>query len=440
MVFLYNLFIQLYHLGIRLAALGGGKPKQWLQGRVNMWTEMKQDIKQGEPIIWVHSASAGEFEQAKPVIEALKQAYPQYKIAATFFSPSGYNVGKKSKLADYVFYLPLDTAANAKRLIFLLKPQLVVFVKYDYWYHHLKQINQSGIPLLLVSAIFRPNQAFFKWYGGFYKKMLHFFTHLFVQDEPSKTLLIQHGVQHVTISGDTRFDRVATIAKGFSDVLEVPIFAKGHPLIVAGSTWPEDEEMLQKVLETFNDVKLVIAPHEINETHLKSIESLFPSFRFSKCKEAFDVEYKPELQAYVNKEKTENTEALQKQFQEAKVLIIDNVGMLSRLYKYATITYIGGGFNKSGIHNTLEAAVWGKPVVWGPNFQKFREAKGLLAAGGGFSYTSTEDLKGILDVLLKDGAARRKAGIAAAEYVQQHRGATEKIIAYIQEKRLLTRL
>ncbi len=422
MVFLYNIFIQLYQLGIRIAALGGGKPKQWLQGRAHQWAEMERELKQSEPLIWVHSASAGEFEQAKPVVEALKKDYPNHKIAATFFSPSGYSVGKKSKLADHVFYLPLDTERNAKRFISLLNPKLVVFVKYDYWYHHLKQIHHSGIPLLLVSAIFRPNQAFFKWYGSFYKKMLHFFTHLFVQDEPSKTLLAQHGVTHTTVSGDTRFDRVAAIADSFTEIESLQQFKQNKQMIVAGSTWPEDEAALQKGLETFADVKLVIAPHEINAGHISAIQKIFPD----------SITY-----SGLEKELNENVSF---PYYERKVLIIDNIGMLSRLYKYADVTYIGGGFNKSGIHNTLEAAVWGKPVIWGPNFQKFREAKGLLRSGGGFSYRNAVDLKGILDVLLNDSAARKKAGAGAAEYVQQYRGATEKIIAFIQEKRLLTRL
>lgn len=383
---------------------------------------MEQSLPDTEPLIWVHSSSAGEFEQAKPVIEALRKAYPQHKIAVTFFSPSGYNVGKKSALADYIFYLPLDTAANAKRFVSLLAPQLVVFVKYDYWYHHLKTIHQKGIPLLLVSAIFRPNQAFFKWYGGFYRRMLHFFTYLFVQDESSKNLLQQYGINHRTVSGDTRFDRVAAIAENFTPIQEIELFTAGAKVLVAGSTWPQDEQMLQNAFKERRDVKLIIAPHEINEGHIKSIQSLFHnSITFS--------ELKKELEKNVSFS-----------FYDKQVLIINNMGMLSRLYKYAYVTYIGGGFNKSGIHNTLEAAVWGKPVIWGPNYSKFREARELLAAGGGFTYTSAEDLKGILNILLHDEAACKKAGGAAATYVQQQKGATQKIMNYIQEKRLLTRL
>lgn len=423
MSFLYNLFIALYHLGIQIAALGGGKARQWLDGRKQLWQQMETALVPNEQLIWVHSASAGEFEQAKPVIEALKRDFPAYKIALTFFSPSGYSVGKKAPLADYVFYLPLDTAKNAKRFIFLLAPKLVVFIKYDYWYHHLKTVHQKGIPLLLVSAIFRPNQVFFSWYGGFYRKMLHFFTQLFVQDEPSKMLLNKYGIQHVTVSGDTRFDRVATIAQNFTDIPGLDAFIAGQKVLVAGSTWPEDEAALQKAVADFKDLKLIIAPHEVNAEHVKGMQKVFASH----------VLY-TDLSAQL--EKSEN---LSFPFQQQQVLIINNIGMLSRLYKYATVTYIGGGFNKSGIHNTLEAAVWGKPVIWGPNFEKFREAKGLLAAGGGFTYNSAEDLKGILKVLLNDSNACQKSGNAAAAYVQKHKGATQKIILYIQEKRLLTR-
>ena len=422
MVLLYNIFIALYRLGIGLAALGNRKAKQWLQGRETLWQQLEQHFPGREPLIWVHSSSAGEFEQAKPVIEVLRREYPNHKIAVTFFSPSGYNVGKKTKLADYVFYLPLDTAANAKRFISLLAPQLVVFVKYDYWYHHLKATHQRGIPLLLVSAIFRENQAFFKSYGGFYRRMLYFFTHLFVQDESSKSLLQQYGITHATVSGDTRFDRVAAIAENATPIKEIEAFTNGKKVLVAGSTWPEDEQMLQTAFEDRKDIKLIIAPHEINEGHIKSIQQLFPDcLTFSELKKRLD----------------ENPSF---SFYDKSVLIIDNIGMLSRLYKYATITYIGGGFNKSGIHNTLEAAVWGKPVIWGPNYQKFREARELLAAGGGFSYTTAENLKGSLNILLHDDSACAKAGKAAATYVQQNKGATEKIIAYIQEKRLLTKL
>lgn len=428
MLVLYNLFIQLYLLGIRLAALGNNKAAQWLAGRKNLWQQLQQALPQKQPLIWVHSASAGEFEQAKPVIEGLKKDFPQYKILVTFFSPSGYHIGKKSPLADYVFYLPLDTAKNAKRFINTLDPKLVVFVKYDYWYHHLKAVHDRQIPLILVSAIFRQNQTFFKWYGAFYKKMLHFFTQLFVQDEYSKKLLQQNGITHSTVSGDTRFDRVATIASNFTPIPEMETIIAGKKVMIAGSTWPEDEEMLQKAFADLKDVKLVIAPHEINSVHIKGIQQLFVnSITYSELKKNVDTSA-----ANLNAQNVSNP------FYGKQVLIYDNFGMLSRLYQYATVTYIGGGFNKSGIHNTLEAAVWGKPVVWGPHFKKFREAKDLLNVGGGFTYEDATALKGILNILFSDADACAKAGHAAAAYVQQNRGATQKIITYIQENRLLT--
>ena len=420
---LYNLFIFLYRAGIGLATFfGNSKAKQWIEGRKELWNELEKSFPIDSPILWVHSASAGEFEQAKPVIEALKKEYPTHKIAVTFFSPSGYTVGKKATLADYVFYLPLDTPKNAKRFLSVLQAQMVVFIKYDYWYHHLKEVHRQGIPLLLVSAIFRKNQVFFKWYGGFYKMMLHFFTHLFVQDESSKTLLAQHGITHASVSGDTRFDRVATIANNFTPIKELELFTANHKVVVAGSTWPEDESNLQSALADAKDVKLIVAPHEIHTDHIKSLQNLFTdSVLFSELK------------------KERDNQKVSKPFYSKKVLIIDNFGMLSRLYTYADVTYIGGGFNKSGIHNTLEAAVWGKPVVWGPNFEKFREAKEIVAAGGGFTYSSTTDLKGILNLLLQDNEARIKAGAASRSYVLQNGGATQKIIHYIQENRLLTK-
>lgn len=429
---MYNVFIALYHLGIQLAALGNGKAKQWVVGRKNLWSVLEGSFPNKEPLIWVHSASAGEFEQAKPVIEALKKEYPTHKMAVTFFSPSGYSVGKKNNLADYVFYLPLDTHSHAKRFVSVLQPQLVVFVKYDYWYHHLKAVKEAGIPLLLVSSIFRKDQAFFKWYGLFYLNMLHFFTQLFVQDEASQKLLQQHGVEHVTVSGDTRFDRVATIAATVTEIEGLKEFVQNKKVIVAGSTWPEDEQMLQKAFETTEGVKLIIAPHEIHEEHIKGIERLFPdSIRYSALKRLMDDEKQ-------QKEKETFSANVFPSLSTKVVMIIDNIGMLSRLYQYATITYIGGGFNKSGIHNTLEAAVWRKPVIWGPNYQKFREAKALLQAGG-FTYTTSDELKRILNVFWKDAHALAKASVAAGKYVQQNGGATQTILYYIQEKRLLTK-
>jgi 3-deoxy-D-manno-octulosonic-acid transferase len=417
---LYNLFIRLYAMGISVVALRNKKAAQWRGGRNTLWTDLDKTFSKPHTVIWIHSASAGEFEQAKPLIEAFKKHFPQYKILVTFFSPSGYPAGKKFALADFVFYLPLDTAANAARFVRTVQPKLVVFVKYDFWYHHLKAVHDRRIPLLLASALFRKDQFFFKSYGGFYRRMLSFFTHLFVQDKTSYELLKKFGITHSTAAGDTRFDRVRTIAENFTEVPYIKEFVGNSRVIVAGSTWPDDEKMLHGILKNLDGVKLVIAPHEIDAAHVNIVAQLFQkSIRYSTLKEM------DQATAFTRLHETE-------------VLIIDNVGMLSRLYQYATVAYVGGGFNKSGIHNTLEAAVFGKPVLFGPNFQKFREARALIECGGAFSYNTEQELETILSRLLADEQALKQSSAAAAAYVHQNGGATETIIRFIQENRLLT--
>jgi 3-deoxy-D-manno-octulosonic-acid transferase len=419
---LYNLFIRFYALGISVASVRNGKAAQWRAGRTTLWSDLEQTFSRPHAVIWIHSASSGEFEQAKPLIEAFKKHFPQYKILVTFFSPSGYPAGKKFALADFVFYLPLDTAANAARFVRTVQPKLVVFVKYDFWYHHLKAVHDQKIPLLLASALFRKNQLFFKPYGSFYRRMLHFFTRHFVQDKASYDLLKKFGITHSTVAGDTRFDRVRTIAENFTDVPYIKEFVGNSNVIVAGSTWPDDETMLHGVLKNFDGLKVVIAPHEIDAAHLNSIDQLFQtSIRYSTIKNM------------------DEGEALTR-LHETNVLIIDNVGMLSRLYKYATVAYVGGGFTKSGIHNTLEAAVFGKPVLFGPNYQKFREACALIKCGGAFSYRTEQELENSLHRLLAHEQVLKQSSEAAAAYVHHNGGATETIIRFIQENRLLTSL
>lgn len=426
MRFLYNLFIQLYFGAVSIAAIWNKKAAQWKTGRKHLFAELEQTFlpshsfeKKPQNIIWIHSASAGEFEQAKPVIEALKKHFPEHKILVTFFSPSGYAVGKKFAPADFIFYLPLDTKTNAEKFVRIVQPKLVLFVKYDFWYHHLKIIHDKKIPLLLVSAIFRKDQAFFKWYGRFYFKMLRFFTQLFVQDETSHGFLKKFGVNNCIIASDTRFDRVLMIANKFQPVDFIKEFCGDKKIIVAGSTWPDDEQLLQVAVKKISGTKLIIAPHEITGAHLKNLTQLFQNpILYSQLKDI------PEHE-------------LLKKLSDATVLLIDNVGMLSRLYHYATVTYIGGGFTR-GIHNTLEAAVFGKPVIFGPNYKKFREARALIAAGGAFSYSTEQGLEDKMKQLLTDAEALKKSSEAAADYVQNNAGATKKIIDFIQENRLLT--
>ena len=425
---LYNLFIRLYAVGISVAAVRNGKAAQWRSGRTALWTDLDATLRQAQDkpfskphaVIWIHCASAGEFEQAKPLIEAFKENFPRYKILVTFFSPSGYPAGKKFALADYVFYLPLDTKRNAERFVRTVQPKLAVFVKYDFWYHHLKTVHEQKIPLLLASALFRENQLFFKPYGGFYRRMLRFFNQLFVQDEASHGLLKKFGITNCTVAGDTRFDRVQTIAGRFEPVPFLEEFTTGKMVMVAGSTWPDDEKMLHAVLKNREGVKLVIAPHEVDAAHVNSLSQLFQkSIRYSSLREM-------------------NAKEAVIRLNEADVLIIDNVGMLSRLYKYATVAYVGGGFNKSGIHNTLEAAVFGNPVLFGPNYNKFREARALIACGGAFSYSTEPELENTLHPLLADEQLLKQSSEAAAAYVQRNVGATEILIRFIQENRLLT--
>jgi len=410
---IYNLFISLYYWIVRLVAAWNPKAEAWIRGRKHWRTDLIQQVDNSYRWIWVHCASAGEFEQGKPVIEKLKQTYPDHKILVTFFSPSGFNTGKKYKHADAICYLPLDTNSNANQFLDILNPKLVIFIKYDYWYHHLKAVRAREIPLLLVSAIFRDSQPFFKWYGGLHRKILTFFSHLFVQDVASKDQLQSIGISHVTVSGDTRFDRVAAISTTFSEVEYIRNFINNSKALVAGSTWPEDEAMLKQALLNLEPIKLIIAPHEINRMHIDNLLKLFPNaLKYS--------------------------EAVNKELAQYPVLIIDNVGMLSRLYYYADITYIGGGFNKSGIHNTLEAAVWGKPVLFGPNYQKFKEARDLIQRKAAFSVSNATNLTNILTNLLNNKDKLKESSLSAQAYVQEQKGATETIQNYIQEKRLLT--
>lgn len=418
-IFFYNFFIWLMVSGIRFASLWNDKAKKWISGRKGVFDQLEKKFhSNAEPLIWIHCASLGEFEQGRPVIEKLKSIYPDHKILLTFFSPSGYEIRKDYKGADAVFYLPADTAINARQFLKIVKPSLVIFVKYEYWYHYLNTIHQNNIPLLLISGIFRKDQPFFKWYGGLHRKMLCFFTQFFVQDANSSNLAGQLQLKEkCSVAGDTRFDRVIEIAESFQPIPAIEEFIQNNRCIVAGSTWKDDEEALASVSGSLNglNVKMIIAPHEINQEHLQSIKKLFPD-------SIFFSEYSKELTGSTDK----------------KVLIIDNIGMLSKLYHYAYIAYIGGGFTKTGIHNCLEAAVYGKPVIFGPTYNKYTEAIELLNAGGATSYKTTDELQKIISILLTDSGKQLQQSMASKKYVLDKKGATEKVIQFIQENRLLT--
>lgn len=418
---LYNLFLLLYSVGIRVAAIANPKARKWISGRRNIFATINQQLStHNQQPVWMHCASLGEFEQGRPLLEALKASHPQQKIVLTFFSPSGYEVMKDYTGADHVFYLPMDSMIHARRFLDAVNPSLVLWVKYEYWFYYLGEIKKRNIPTILVSGIFRPGQPFFAWYGGIWKKMLQTFNHFFVQNNASKELLATIGItQNVSINGDTRFDRVLEIAANFTEVAHIAAFCGDSQVIVAGSTWDEDEIELLHFVKVNQQVKFIIAPHEIDAAHIKEVKAEFPdSILYSELSKADPTRQDPPTYPHV--------------------LIIDNIGMLSRLYRYATVTYVGGGFGADGVHNVLEAAVYGKPVVYGPVYEKFDEAIGLIEAGGAITIDGPVKLETVLQNLLHNEQERKKCGEAARGFVERHTGASTKIIQYIQENRLLT--
>lgn len=393
---------------MQIAALFVPKARLWVKGRRDVFGKIAAELGSDNKVIWMHCASLGEFEQGRPVIEQLKAQHPEYKILLTFFSPSGYEIRKNYPLADCVCYLPMDSPANARRFLELTKPQLAIFVKYDFWFYYLKKLKYRNIPTLLISANFFKGMSFFKWYGGLQRKMLTRFTHLFVQNNTSAQLLEALNLP-VTITGDTRFDRVITIANDAAAIPQIPLFLNNNKAIIAGSSWPADETMLARLqpqLVTLN-CNIIIAPHEVNKDHIEQLQQQFnPVQLFSSLKT--------------------NTNNIT----DSGTLVIDNIGMLAAIYRYGYIAYIGGGFGK-GIHNILEAAVYGIPVIFGPNFRKFNEAKDLIAAGGAFSVNNDEELQQITNRLLTMPGFYQQSCTAAYNYVYANKGATQKIMDYI---------
>ncbi len=413
---LYSIGIFFYGIGVRIAAIGSSKARLWLSGRKNLCAglrdAMSKDIK---PVIWFHCASLGEFEQGRPLIERIKTLHPQYRIVLTFFSPSGYEVRKNYQGADMVAYMPLDTRANAQCFLDIVKPELVVFVKYEFWLNHLAEIRKRNIPHYLVSAIFRDDQIFFKGHGSIFREALKGYTHIFTQDKKSLELLQSIDVKNISVAGDTRFDRVAEIASGAKDIPAAASFTVADKMLVAGSTWQADEDLLIPALKKHfeNGWRLIIAPHEISESRLSSIEGALKAIGVSDTKMIRFSKGAINLPT------------------DLKVLIIDNIGMLSSLYRYGTVAYIGGGFGKS-IHNTLEPAVYGIPVVFGPMYDKFNEALGLIECKGGFGVHSAKELEIVIDNLLSDENHRVVAGRNAGNFVKENLGATEKILSTIR--------
>ena len=415
MTFLYQIFIHLFNFSIHVASLFSKKANLWVRGRKNIFKNIANcklliaDCK----VVWFHCSSLGEFEQARPLVERLKMKNEKLKIIITFFSPSGYEIRKNYDKADFIFYLPMDTKNNVKRFLDIINPSIGFFVKYDFWYNYLNELYKRKTPAYLVSANFREEQ-FRGFYGKYLEKVLSFFDHIFVQNEFSQRLLVRRKITNVTVSGDLRYDMVFETASMPKKNSMVEHFKGIGKIIIAGSTWNQDEEIIANCkLQTAN-CKLIIAPHEINEEHIKKIISFFPdrSLRYSE----------------ISKEPVSSAMG---KLQEAQVLIIDNIGMLSYLYQYADIAYIGGGF-RSGIHNILEAAVFGVPVIFGPHHQKFPEANELIEHGGGFSVNDANGFKKAMDLLLSDEKILMMASMICKNFVSQRKGATEKVVSQVK--------
>ena len=399
----YNFGIIAYCGAIGIASLFNEKAALWVKGRKGIWKRMEAAGREKGRLVWFHASSLGEFEQGRPVIEKLKEREPYTKILLTFFSPSGYEIRKNYPGADYIFYLPMDTPANARRFMKIWHPDAAVFVKYEYWYNYLRELHEREVPTYLISAIFRREQPFFKKWGGLYRRMLRFFTRLYVQDEESVKLLASIGITHVQQTGDTRFDRVKQIADAAKRIEKVEAFCNDRRAVVCGSTWPGDEEIIMDYInKQEGGFKWIIVPHEIGEGHIRDI--------LNKC-------HKP-----VARYTDENADVT-----KCQVLVVDTIGVLSSIYRYGSISYIGGGFG-AGIHNTLEAAVYGIPVLFGPRFQKFKEARDLIKVGGGFSVASKDEFAAKMDELLTYAEVLKAAGESAGQFVKGNAGATDGIL------------
>lgn len=400
---IYQLGIYLFGWMLQLAALFNPRAARLVQGRKGQLKKIKNEFAGQENVVWVHCASLGEFEQGRPLIEEIRRYDSSVKILLTFYSPSGYDVRKNYSGADYVAYLPLDTRRNARRFVKMVNPGKVFFVKYEYWYNYLSVLKKHEIPVYFVSAIFRKEQLFFKPHGKWYRKLLKLATHFFVQNEASAQLLEQIGIQNYTIAGDTRFDRVARLVESASPIELLEKFINGEKLIVVGSSWKAEEAMIRQFVRKNSSVKVVLAPHEVNEANIGRIMKLF---------EGIAVRY---------------SQATSNNVLDKQVLVIDCYGMLNSLYQYAYLAIIGGGFGV-GIHNTLEAACYGMPVIFGPNYERFREAVALVEKNCAFPVSNIEDFNTVLNHLLKSEDTTRKISENAAAYVKANIGASDKIL------------
>ncbi|CAD0006035.1 3-deoxy-D-manno-octulosonic acid transferase [Flavobacterium chungangense] len=411
MLFLYNLVVSITGFFLKIVALFSPKIKLFVDGRKNVFTILEEKIKPEDKTIWFHSASLGEYEQGLPVIEKIKEKYPTHKIIVTFFSPSGYEVRKNNNIADVTIYLPLDTKSNAKEFLKLTHPELVFFIKYEFWLNYLKELEKLKTPTYLISGIFRDNQMFFKWYGGFYRKALKTFTHFFVQNENSKQKIESIGFQNAIVSGDTRFDRVNAILERDNSLEFIETFKNNQPTIVIGSSWPKDEVLLAEYInEAPENVKFIIAPHNIKTEQIENLKNA------------------------ITKKTVLFSEKENKILADYTVFIINTVGLLTKIYSYGTIAYVGGGFGNPGIHNILEPAAFGIPIVIGPNYSKFAEAIELVKLGGCTTISNTENLKHVFNQLLSDNNFLEEKGKICQSYIQNNKGATNTIIKAISQK------
>lgn len=410
MFFLYNIATLLISQIVKLTAFFNPKMKLFVNGRKDVFLILKNKIQAQDRVIWFHAASLGEYEQGLPVMEKIKKEFPEHKIVLTFFSPSGYEVRKNNTIADATVYLPLDTQPNAVSFLDLVHPEMVFFIKYEFWPNYLNELKKRQIPTYLISGIFRKEQAFFKWYGGFYKKALQTFEHFFVQNDSSKQLIRSIGLTNVTVSGDTRFDRVTAILERDNslDFIEDFILDENRTIIVIGSSWPKDEELVANYINQSPDsIKFIIAPHNIKKEQIATLRSL------------------------ITKKTVLFSEKEGKQLSDHTVFIIDTIGILTKIYSYADIAYVGGGFGNPGVHNILEPATFGVPIVIGPNYSHFAEATALVQSEGCISVKNQSELTHSFNLLVQNIDERKEKGHICETFVQMNKGATQTILNYI---------
>jgi 3-deoxy-D-manno-octulosonic-acid transferase len=409
MSFIYNFILLFASQLLKILALFSPKLNLFVQGRKSVFEILKNNIQEFDKTIWFHAASLGEYEQGLPVIEKVKQKYPNHKIIITFFSPSGYEVRKNNTVADVTVYLPLDTISNAKQFLKVVHPEMVFFIKYEFWPNYLRELRNQNIKTYLISGVFRKNQAFFKWYGRFYRKALKTFTYFFVQNETSKKLLQSIGFENVKISGDTRFDRVVAILEKDNTLDFIEQFKNNQTTIVIGSSWPKDEELLVNFInQAADNVKFIIAPHNIKAEQITNIKS-----QITKSSVLFSEKSNIDLSSF-------------------NVFIIDTIGILTKIYSYADIAYVGGGFGNPGVHNVLEPATFGIPIIMGPNYSHFAEAIALVGLGGCISIKDTNSLTETFNLLLQNEDERVEKGHICSTFVQMNKGATSHILSNIK--------